>query len=400
MNKKIHIIIDNLSRDIYAHSYTKVPNWAEMSLESVLGFYTDFDSNCLVKKDLAPYLPKQDIKLYFNMCYFPDAAPFIWINDEETTKVINSDRNSYLWIFSPHEATFRKEELIEKIEKCGVKKEKIIFTCSSKEFDGKIYRGVKFVSIPEWWESQYRHHLKKFDEVSFITPSQRIETLDTATRKVLSLNKNLKGHRIWFYYSMLDTSLFDDSYISYHLPNIAKKENYSEDGFKSWIRLECKRLPKHIVEQILNDERIFEVKQLDEYPDQIIWHKDSILPYYHDSLISIVTESLDVENFLTEKTFKAIMHCHPFILVGNSEMNQSLKDRGYKTFENFFGMETIETYEDAVKLIKNLERMPLEKYKYLIKNRYWEHIEHNWNHFMSRTISWKTVEEKLLRATS
>lgn len=399
MDKNLHIIVDNLSSDVYAHSTTKVPGWADMSLESVIGFYSDFDYNCITKKELAHKLPIKDIKLYFNMCYFPNAAPYIWINDKKTIDIINNDGNSYLWLFSPHEASIRKDELIEIVDNCGVKKEKIIFTCSSTEYDGKIYKGLKFVSTPEWWEAQYRHHVKHFENVSYILPEDRKTTLDTATKKVLSLNRNLKGHRLWWYNTLLDTELFYESYISYHLPTIAQQEKYSQIELEEWIREECKRLPKTVIDRIIEDERTYIVKELDPPQNQVIWHSDSILPYYHDSFISIVTESLDVENFLTEKTFKAIMHCHPFIHVGNSDMNKTLRDRGYKTYENLFGMESIETYEDAIKVIKNLERMPIEKFKYLIKERYWDNIEHNWYHFMNRTISWKTIEENLLKAT-
>ena len=401
MNKRqLHIIVENVHNDIYSSSSVKVPDWAEMSIETVLGFYTDFDYNCLVKKDLVSLLPATDLKLYFNLCYFPDASPNIWINDKKTIDTINNDNNSYLWMYSPHEATFRPDELYEVIDKSGIKKEKIIFTCSSEEYNNKIVNGLKFVSVPEWWEAQYRHHLKHFSDVSFITPEEKNKTIDTANKKALTLNRNLKGHRLWWYQSLLDTKLIDDSYVSYHIPSIAKSENYTKDSLEAWIRNECRKMPSNLIEKIVNEPRIYQDRKLDEPSDQVIWHSDSVLPYYHDSLISIITESLDVENFLTEKTFKAIVHCHPFILVGNPAMNESLRARGYKTFESFFGMETIQTYEDAVTLIRTLEKRPLDNFKYLIKNKYWEFIEHNWNNFMTRKISWKPIEDKLLRATS
>lgn len=401
MNKKLHIIIDNLNHNVYDRATVTVPNWATMSIETLLGFYTDFDYNCLVKKELVDTLPTRDIKLYFNLCYFPDDAPCIWMSDKETVEKINKDKNSFLWMFSPHEAVFRPDELLDIIKKSGIDIKKIIFTCSSVEYNNKIFQGLKFINIPEWWEAQYRHHLKKYKNVSFITPDEKLATVDNASKKVLTLNRNVKGHRVWFYHSLINSELFNESHVSYHVPDLAKKDGFTDEGFVSWIRQECKRLPEHIVKQILEDERIFKSKTLDDLSTHlVINHNESILPYYHDSLVSIVTESVDDIDFLTEKTFKAIMHCHPFIIVGTPQMTQSLKDRGYKTYESLFGQKSIETYEDSVKLLRKLHSMPLEKYKYLIKNRYKDMIEYNWNHFMTREISWKPVEERLIRAAS
>jgi hypothetical protein len=38
--------------------------------------------------------------------------------------------------------------------------------------------------------------------------------------------------------------------------------------------------------------------------------------------------------FLTEKTFKPIKHCQPFIIVGTAGSIQQLRDMGYRTFDH------------------------------------------------------------------
>jgi len=60
--------------------------------------------------------------------------------------------------------------------------------------------------------------------------------------------------------------------------------------------------------------------------------------YLANTWFSLVTET----GFLSEKTFKLIYYCHPFILVGMPEILNSLKELGYKTFDCVFD----ESYDD------------------------------------------------------
>ena len=65
---------------------------------------------------------------------------------------------------------------------------------------------------------------------------------------------------------------------------------------------------------------------------------------HHKSLISVVTETNFISNdvFITEKTWKPIGNKHPFIIVGPYHSLYYLKQKGYKTFSDFFD----ERYDD------------------------------------------------------
>ena len=65
---------------------------------------------------------------------------------------------------------------------------------------------------------------------------------------------------------------------------------------------------------------------------------------FYQSLVSVVTETnfVSMDVFFTEKTWKPIANCHPFILIGPYKSLEYLKSLGYKTFSDFFD----ESYDD------------------------------------------------------
>jgi hypothetical protein len=68
-------------------------------------------------------------------------------------------------------------------------------------------------------------------------------------------------------------------------------------------------------------------------------HSQLVLEHYTESYCSIVLEThIDADqsggSFLTEKTFKAIKHGHPFIIVGTAGSLAQLRSLGYRTFDH------------------------------------------------------------------
>lgn len=73
--------------------------------------------------------------------------------------------------------------------------------------------------------------------------------------------------------------------------------------------------------------------------DQHNDHHNTVYEHYTESYCSIVLEThydADASGgaFLTEKTFKAIKHGHPFIIIGCAGSLQALRDLGYRTFDH------------------------------------------------------------------
>jgi hypothetical protein len=81
----------------------------------------------------------------------------------------------------------------------------------------------------------------------------------------------------------------------------------------------------------------FGADQLDS--DQHNQYSTTVKEHFEDSYLNVVLEThLDCDQsggtFLTEKTFKPIKHCQPFIIFGAVGTIAQLKNMGYKTFDH------------------------------------------------------------------
>ena len=73
--------------------------------------------------------------------------------------------------------------------------------------------------------------------------------------------------------------------------------------------------------------------------DQHNMYHNTVKAHHDDAYFNFVIEThLDVDQsngvFITEKTFKPIKHCQPFVIVGAKGSIQQLRNMGYKTFDH------------------------------------------------------------------
>ena len=72
---------------------------------------------------------------------------------------------------------------------------------------------------------------------------------------------------------------------------------------------------------------------------------------YHDAYINVVTEAFpdkEIDCFITEKTFKPMLHLQPFMIQGNRYTLRRLREAGYKTFNNLWdeSYDELETWQE------------------------------------------------------
>jgi hypothetical protein len=74
-----------------------------------------------------------------------------------------------------------------------------------------------------------------------------------------------------------------------------------------------------------------------------------------DCFVNIVTETLfDVDSiFISEKTYKPIYMCQPFIIFGNPHSLKKLKELGYKTFDKWWD----ESYDNEININKRFDKI-------------------------------------------
>lgn len=96
-------------------------------------------------------------------------------------------------------------------------------------------------------------------------------------------------------------------------------------------------------------------------------------------------------NFLTEKTWRAVINCHPFIIAGYPEQVKYAQNRGLKTFNEYFLIKDYHLIENEEKrldaVVKNTAYF-LDTYKQF-SDSIQADIRHNYNLFKDITISSK-----------
>jgi hypothetical protein len=133
-------------------------------------------------------------------------------------------------------------------------------------------------------------------------------------------------------------------------------------------------------------------------------HSHLVLEHYTESYCSIVLEThVDADrtggSFLTEKTFKAIKHGHPFVIVGTAGSLAQLKSLGYRTFDHAIDpsydsiVDTTKRWLRIVEIITDLKSQDLHAWFELCR----EDIEHNQQLFLqSKHNRLNTLHDKLL----
>ena len=314
----------------------------------------------------------------------------------EIVDQINNDPKSYLLLFSVLERIITPEELKNVLDKKGIRKDKVIVLCSDRQSHNKRINEVLYLYV-EFWESYARYHQHFLKSSTELDINERARSLRKASKKFLCLNRNIKSHRIWFYYLMKRKNMVDQGHISFHLPRLNKPEYISLAN----DYLTLKYIPKNLHSEYKKD---LKVKLLPKVLDRlnrefIINYNDSIKPYYSDSLFSIITESDFRYTFITEKTYKAIVHCHPFFILGTSDHHRALRENGYHTFEEFFGVKEVSNWQDASQLLENINAMSLEQVKQRVKEML-PLLEHNYNNFFNRNTDWNDIKMMLEMVTN
>ena len=200
----------------------------------------------------------------------------------------------------------------------------------------------------------------------------------------LCFNNLTKLHRLWMFYELMNNIKLKNKSI------LSLNKNTTDKSFFE------------IVSSINNVEMIEYYKTYDsttEYSyDTNNWLKDvqtgdSInIDAHLKTFVNIVTETLTQKDvvFITEKTYKPIYTCQPFIIVGNTYSLKKLKELGFKTFDKWWD----ESYDDEIdfeikmnkikKVLEEIASWDLEKCM-LIRNQMKEILIHNYNQMLDKT---------------
>lgn len=111
--------------------------------------------------------------------------------------------------------------------------------------------------------------------------------------------------------------------------------------------------------------------------------------WYNNTMFSVVVETDVVARgfnvFITEKTWKAIAHQHPFLIYGVPGVIKHLQSQGFETFDHIFD-EKYDSVNDDRKvdiLVKNIKGFDNEKY---LDPRTEQKVRHNCQRFFDQEL--------------
>ena len=119
---------------------------------------------------------------------------------------------------------------------------------------------------------------------------------------------------------------------------------------------------------------------------------DDIDKAQRESLFAVVSESFSFghKKFITYSTFRAILSCRPFVILGNRGVLKQLKDWGFKTFDNILD-ESYDDIEDnylridtALNSFKNYKGRELKHIEVFQEVR--DIVRHNYIHYCNNYI--------------
>jgi hypothetical protein len=218
---------------------------------------------------------------------------------------------------------------------------------------------------------------------------KKISTVDKFSniedvKKFLCLNRVNREIRFYFMYQMYTNQLLNDFRASLNKVNtIEEIESHTNNYFINKI--------KNYDDFSVMLQSLPWIVDIDDFNFN---HWDSLDDNFSiNNIIFIVTETIfsDFNHlFLTEKIFKPIALCMPFILIGSPKILKHLQSLGYKTFNHIWD----ESYDDEidmsarmnkiVDLVKNLSKnYTTAELVTIIKDNN-DILEHNYNLLMSR----------------
>lgn len=230
--------------------------------------------------------------------------------------------------------------------------------------------------IKTFWYNYCEYWMRGYDV--------KIDHTKTKSKKFLNLNRRARidrVHRFLFVGLLKTRNLLGQGYVSFQ-PEIPWEQAWPQ--FNGLIDEKYKN-------QVLNLEPLFidttDLSVNYNYPTEFT------VSFYENSWFSVVSETHFFNNesnrFLTEKTFKVIMHKHPFLLITSPNSLELLKEIGYKTFSPFFDESYDKEYDPHKRMILIVNEV--ERLCNLNDNE-WQTLsielnkicEHNYNVFMNK----------------
>ena len=337
-NKSVYEIIKDRKNNInYEWFYIIEPH---------SGFDLFFGKNPIHNKFLMEFMSEQSINEIINfngkllINYVIDGG--LGINTENFNMIVNFTRKN------------------------GIPDEKVYLIFSDFKLKENLKNmNVKYNVMDYNFYLHYKSHefnkliLDKNNNSTIVTKEDFINELEFDKKDFLLLTRHWKKHRIFLLNKIhrlgLDNSLvsWEKNYYNHtYIEDLKKHDNNQE-----------------FIDMVINTSKYIDVEDLVNVSGIGFENKEMYLNTY----ISLVTESIFFQDdinfptgFLSEKIWKPVGHCQPFILAGPSQSLKYIKERyNFKTFHPFID----ESYDNEIDDMKRIKMIECEMEKFSKKTK-------------------------------
>ena len=265
----------------------------------------------------------------------------------------------FINVFEGMEMNGFYSKLIELKNKYGVKKHQLVVV-TPNFYTGNFQKEITIIA-EDFLLNHLSSRYSKIKDRDFFANGEKIELSDTKKyleskkRKIfLSYNKNAtRKPRIYFILWLLKSGIIEQTLYSLLMKEKISDNEKSVYSFEEKFE-EIKNLDSYIENfneleyKILDWNCDFEDEESLKFTDTMYTTSD----HYLKTLFSIVTEtSFSNESLtLTEKTFKPIGNCHPFIIIGDFNSHQKLKSIGFNPYDDLIDYSFDSIFDDKERL--------------------------------------------------
>lgn len=217
----------------------------------------------------------------------------------------------------------------------------------------------------------------QFEGFIYDTAEKQVEIIPTSDKQIAYKIENMKNikiynafqkrsrpHRIWLFSKLYENNLLD------HGINSMNAFSYRNSYYEGKI------LDVELYNSVIKLLPMYPRTDLDDnFKDGFagvapwgLFERDLNHQATLDTWVSIVSEASFAEDtcFISEKSYKPIATCHPFIIYGNKHSLKYLRGMGYKTFGDFIDesydeLESWDRLDAIIKIIKDIKEMPPNK---------------------------------------
>ena len=326
-NKSFHNKLEN-----------KIPNEPVDASNSVFdGLSLDLDGKCYYPLFLREPFSLKD----FDFCKLIDPEHLQQLKDREIIPLVCMLSESWPLFNLEPTRIFRNSayfNIINQLEKNNIKEEDVVWLTCDKHISQDPRIKAKFIHFDFFLEQQ------KVFENKFL-PLTKIK------HRYLSMAQGVpRHHRYAMTYQLYKNNLLEhgavscSAYENFHYNTrpgttdeyMSKLENFKQTVFDSFKQSLPHTIDNQInIHQVGNDEsHLFE-----------------------NVFVNLVNETHQPDDrvFITEKTYRAINYCRPFIINGDKGSLTYLKEMGFKTFDQFWDESYDDEESDHVRITKITE---------------------------------------------